>query len=144
MHLFGVQSSTHHPSELIARFELFLEEFLRDLETTFPENRFDSIKEMLITQLNLPPKNLGEFTSRQYALAFKHHGEFDRIQKRIDALDELNYKQCVNDFRAFLSRENGRRIAILMEGKPTGEKTFRYSRTSQDQLKQLGSYTAAK
>ena len=41
LQFFAVQSSTHHPSELIARFELFLEDFVKYLPETLSDERFE-------------------------------------------------------------------------------------------------------
>ena len=40
LQFFAVQSSTHHPVDLLARFELFLESFDKNLTVQIPEGRF--------------------------------------------------------------------------------------------------------
>ncbi|MBI5274747.1 MAG: insulinase family protein [Chlamydiales bacterium] len=143
MQLFAVQSSTHYPTELLARFELFLEEYLKNLTSHITKERFDKLKESLITKLSAPAKNLDEQAHLFYAYAFVFQGDFDRKQKQIQAIEELSYDRFLSDCELFFSRNNGKRIAVLVEGKPTENKSFKYNRISQELLKQSGTYVSA-
>ena len=51
LQFFAVQSSTHTPTDLLARFELFLESFDKNLSVQIPEGRFESIRATLVTLL---------------------------------------------------------------------------------------------
>jgi|JI10StandDraft_1071094.scaffolds.fasta_scaffold03989_19 insulysin len=138
--LFLVQSTTHQPDELIARFELFLETTIKDFETTFSEGRFELIKGNTITLLEKPPTNLGEMAGQLHAYAFTHQGDFDRRQKLISALKNLTYTDFKEDAISFLSRQNPKRIAIMLEGKQPEGKTFRYEGITAETLKTEGTY----
>ena len=58
LQFFAVQSSTHHPSDLIARFELFLENFVKFFPEKISNERFEGMRNMHITTLLMPPENL--------------------------------------------------------------------------------------
>lgn len=139
---FGVQSSTHQPSELLSRFELFLESYVKDFGTVFPEDRFMLIKTSLLQSLKQPPTNLKEMNSYLTRLAFNRDGNFNYLSELIGAVEKLNY----NDVRKFahhvLSRENSGRLAILLEGKIQGD--FRYRSATTDLLRNRGRYVTSR
>ncbi|MCP5505651.1 MAG: insulinase family protein [Chlamydiales bacterium] len=138
--LFLVQSTTHQPDELIARFELFLETYIKDFETILSEGRFELIKSNVITILETPPTNLGQKASELHTLAFTYKGDFDRKQKLISALKELSYDDFRDDTVSFLSRQNPKRIAVMLEGKQPDGKAFRYEGMTAETLKAEGTY----
>jgi len=138
--LFFVQSSSHQPDELIARFELFLEDYVKDFETKISEGEFENIRTNLITTAKLPPDNLAGMAVRLNALAFKYDGDFYYIEKKIDSLADLDYETFKKDSIAFLSRGNSKRIAIMVEGEPAQGKSFRYQNITADELKNRGAY----
>jgi len=137
---FGVQSSTHQPSELIARFELFLEDYTKDFHINLPEDRFDEIRDTLISSYEKPPTNLRGMAARLNALAFEYNGDFDRIQKRIDALRSLDYADFKETALSFISRKNNRRLALLIEGASPKDKNFKYEVTTAEAIKDSGTY----
>ena len=138
--LFLVQSTTHQPDELIARFELFLETYIKDFETMLSEGRFELIKSNVITILETPPTNLRQMASQLHTLAFTRKGDFERREKLIEALKELTYEDFKKDTTIFLSRKNPKRIAIMLEGKQPKGKVFRYEGITAETLKTEGTY----
>ena len=142
MQCFAVQSTTHEPSELIARFELFLEEFVRDFPTHVPEERFEEIRTQLITTLSTPATNLATRTAELHDLAYTYDGAFNRDAKLIKALQSLTYNDLKADATTFFSRNNKARLAIELEGAPAGGDTLRYQTVSADSLRREGNYTA--
>lgn len=142
--LFGVQSITHEPAELLARFDLFLEEFTRDLHDKVPLERFNTLKETLIKDLVMPPENLPLKTAQLYHLAFEKKGDFEWLQKRIDSVGSLSYDTFVKRAQTDLSRQNHRRIAVLMQGVLPTQNLLRYEVISQEKIKDTGSYISAK
>lgn len=138
--LFLVQSTSHQPDELIARFELFLETYIKDFETILSEGRFELIKSNVITLLETPPTNLGQMASQLHALAFTYKGDFERREKLIAALKDLTYEDFKKDTATFLSRKNPKRIAIMLEGKQPDGKAFRYEGITAENLKVEGTY----
>ena len=142
---FAVQSSTHQPNELIARFELFIENFIKQYTTQFPKDRFDNVRKMAIASLQMPPENLLTMGTRLFILGFDYDADFHLIDKRIAALQKLTYEQTRLDAEAFLSRKNTRRIAVLVEGvAPSKDKDFRYELVSKDELQLQGTFVAWK
>ncbi|MCB1067242.1 MAG: insulinase family protein [Simkania sp.] len=138
--IFYVQSSTHQPDELIARFELFLEDYVKDFESKISEGQFDNIRTNIITLAKKPPDNLAGMAGRLYMLAFKYDGDFYHTDKKIDALAELDYETFKRDSISFISRSNSKRIAIMLEGNSPEGKGFRYQDITADELKTSGAY----
>lgn len=138
LQLFAVQSSTHRPDDLVARFELFLENFVKHYTTHLSPERFETIRTMAIASLRKPPENLRLSAERLFSLAFDHGGDFQRIDKQIAALEALTYEQTQRAATAYLSRLNTRRLAILCEGSTKG--AFRYETTSKNELRTSGTF----
>ncbi len=143
MQFFAVQSSTHAPSDLLARFELFLESFDKNLNVQIPEGRFESIRATLITLLKMPPENMPAMASKLDELAFEYH-DFSWINKRIESMKNLSYEQFCQISHQLLSRSNPRRLAILMEGMITPENDFHYEHITKEDIGNLGSFITAK
>ncbi len=141
---FAVQSSTHHPQELLARFELFLEDFLKNFEENLSKERFENMRNMSIITLSTPPINLETMTSRLNCLAFTYQGDFNRFDQLISGLQELSYKRFQMIAKEFLSRHNTKRLAVLLEGTSPSGKEFIYEQTTCENLKNLGSYVSWK
>ena len=142
--LFAVQSSTHHPNELIARFELFLEDFTRNLDQYVTKERFDNLRNMLITSIQMPPENLDGMGDLLYKLGFKYDGDFEWDRKRIDSLQAMTYENFSQWAHLFLKRENTKRLAILVEGFVSPDKDFHYEIVSKEDIKDLGTYVSWK
>lgn len=140
LQFFAVQSSTHLPSELIARFELFLENFVKQFTTELPRERFENVRKMAITTLQIPAENLITNASRLFLLGFDYDGDFRLIEKRIHALEKLTYEETRAMAAEILSRQNPRRLAVLMEGVVPKEKNFRYELISKEDLLRNGTY----
>lgn len=140
LQLFAVQSSSHQPSDLIARFELFLENFIKQYTTVLPQERFEVVREMAIKSLEMPPENLEISSRRLFALGFEHGGDFNLLSKRIKSLQDLTYNQTRKDAIEYLSRLNTRRLAVLTEGAPQKDREFRYELTSGEELKENGTF----
>ncbi|NGX26394.1 MAG: Protease 3 [Chlamydiae bacterium] len=140
LQFFAVQSSTHLPNELIARFELFLENFIKQYTTELSLERFEHVREMSITSLQIPPENLAINGARLFLLGFDYEGDFQLLDKRIAALKNVTYDETRNMANEYLSRKNTRRLAILLEGVVPKEKDFRYELVSKEDLLQDGVY----
>lgn len=141
LQFFAVQSSTHHPRDLIARFELFLEDFLKNFQTKLSEERFENLRKMLITTLQMPPENLKGMAKKLNTLAFTYNGDFNWDQQLIASLEKLTYDELFEWAHLFLSRENPRRLAVLMEGVLTAENDFHYEHVSKEDICNLGTYS---
>ncbi len=142
LQFFAVQSSTHTPSDLLARFELFLESFDKNLSVQIPEGRFESIRASLITLLKMPPENMPAMASLLNELAFEYH-DFDWIGRRIESLKELSYDTFSEVAHQLLSRNNPRRLAVLMEGVINPENDFHYESITKEDVATLGSFFSA-
>ncbi|MEM7174848.1 MAG: insulinase family protein [Chlamydiota bacterium] len=134
--LLAVQSSTHEPGELIARFELFLENYVKDFKEAFPEERFQEIKSSLITKWGKLPPSLNEMSHQLEAFAFTYNEDFAHREKKIKALKALTYENIKVHAKNFFSRQdNPKRVAILLTSTVPTEETFRYTNTTAEELK---------
>lgn len=146
MHLFdifAVQSNTHEGRDLLARFELFIEGFLQELsKSEVTKERFESIKQALITTLRQPPQSSTEMAALLFKMAFTYNSDFKWIEKRIKSLEELTYDEFVKSAHEVLGKENKRRIAIIFTG--ATDINLKYKRINgAGQLKNQSTYEAA-
>lgn len=142
LQFFAVQSSSHKPSELIARFELFIENFLKQFSTKFPYERFETVRSMAIHTLQMPPENLAFMSTRLFLLGFEYDADFQLIEKRISSLRTLTYGEMQEAANEFLSRHNTRRIAILTEGVTPKDREFDYKTVTKEDLQMEGTFVA--
>ncbi|QZA59128.1 insulinase family protein [Candidatus Rhabdochlamydia porcellionis] len=138
---FAVQSSTHTPADLLARFELFLEDFDRNLPMEIPLERFEKIRTSLITSLAMRSENMFIKAIETAKLAF-YYQDFEWINKQMDSLKTLSYSNFCTAAQRLISRKNTRRLAILVEGIMTDDKNFRYELTSKEDVQALGQLTS--
>lgn len=124
--IFAVQSNTHEPRDLLARYELFLESYLQEITESLPEELFNSIREALLGELEEAPKNIQEMGELLQKMAFKYRGDFDLIAKRIEAFKTLTYQETLEQTKLFLGRDNKRRLAILMKGSMPNGNSLQY------------------
>jgi insulysin len=126
---FSVQSSTHDPRDLLARFELFIESFLDDMSHGgFTPENFKLIRDTLLENLENSPQNMVEMGSLLKNLAFKYEGDFEWIAKRKQGFKDLTYDEFLSICKEFLGKENKRRMAVLIRGK--SDKDFHYESIS--------------
>jgi len=144
LQFFAVQSSTHKPQELIARFELFLEDFIKQFTTKFPKERFKKVQKMAINSLQMPPENLSIMGTRLFLLGFNYGADFNLVNKRIAALKNLTYEEAHAAAKETLSRKNTRRIAILTEGITQEDNHYQYLEVSREDLREQGTFVAWK
>ncbi len=144
LQFFAVQSNSHQPSELLARFELFLEEFSRHINKKISEERFETLKVSLIKELEMPPETLPGKASMLYNFAYEYEGDFDWLEKRVEAVKKLTYSDFIATAKTFLSRSNLKRLAVLMEGVLPEQNQFRYEVIQQDDIRDVGPYISYK
>ncbi|MES2121342.1 MAG: insulinase family protein, partial [Chlamydiota bacterium] len=139
LQFFAVQSSTHTPTDLLARFELFLESFDKNLNAQIPEGRFESIRANLITLLKMPPENMPGMAAQLNQLAFEYN-DFQWINQKIEGLKEMTYDKFCESAHELLSRNNPRRLAVLMEGVISPENDFHYELITREDIANLGTF----
>lgn len=134
---FIVQSTTHSPEELLARYELFLENFSKTIEENISQERFEGVKNSLITQLKLPTENLSTFAAINFELAYTFDGDFERNKKKIESLETLDYKTFIEYSKKSLSRDNRKRLAVLVKGNKIDAGSFGYTEKDTKELSKL-------
>ena len=113
---FLTQSNSCSTRDLLSRYELFCEEFLASLGTEkFNEEKFNIIRESLITELSQPPVSIGAKGADLTMLAFEYE-DFDRREKSISALKNLSFQEYIVFCYGALGRQNNGRIAVLIDG----------------------------
>jgi len=78
---FSVQSSTHDPRDLLARFELFLEGFLREAMAPSFKERFEVLKKGDLETKKNPFLNLQAEADHYDYAAFERNLDFSRKAK---------------------------------------------------------------
>lgn len=145
-HLFNffiVQSNTHDPRDLLARFELFIEGFLQEMsEQDLTKERFEIVRSSLLTTIEQPPQNLLDMGALLSQLAIKYEGDFDWIEKRIQGFKDLDYETFLEIASQSLGKVNKRRLAILVEGILPEGREFKYKLLKNaNEIRQTSQYT---
>ncbi len=138
MQLFLVQSNSHQPQELLARFDLFLDELDQEFEQLITADRFEKARYMLIQELTLPPENLQAMAQRLATLAFERNADFSFYSNTIASIKKLSYGDVKDFIHKTLSRDNTRRLAVLVEGKLQTKREFIYKRTAKEEIGSIG------
>lgn len=143
---FAVQSSSHAPRDLLARFELFLESFLQELgKSQLTKEQYQTIHNALLTTLELFPQNLMEMGDLLKTLVFKYDGDFDWTAKRINGFKELSYEDVITFAKQTFGKNNKRRIALLIEGQAQKETSFNYKPLdTANELREISTYNGSK
>lgn len=143
--IFGVQSNSHAVRDLLARFELFIESYMQELPHVLPEDKFQLVKQSLLTTLEQPPKNVVEMANVLQTLAFDYQGDFDWISKRIQSLKDLTYPEFLALSENFMGRQNKRRLGILYKGVLPENEQFNYLPLKNlNELHRISNYSSLK
>ncbi|MCH9634435.1 MAG: Protease 3 [Chlamydiae bacterium] len=125
---FMVLSNSHSPRDLLARFELFNEDFLKVLNTeVFNEEKFNAIKGALVLELEQPERSLQAKGKLFSTLAFEYQGDFNLKKNRITALNNLSFNDFLQFAYTYYGRSNPRRVAALVEGSIAPENALDYT-----------------
>jgi insulysin len=140
---FAVLSNTHDVRDLLARFELFIEGFLQEMDKTgFTQDNFEQVKTSLVGILRQRQNNIEDMGKLLKTLAFKYDGDFDWLNKRIKAFEELTYPEFVQLAEKMLGKSNKKRFAVLMKGAMPETNTLDYQKLNDiNQLRKLSTYT---
>lgn len=135
---FLVQSNTHQPSELLARFDLFLDELSQEIDTLIPKDSFLQAHAMLLHDLSQPPENMDLLSQHLFSLGFDYGGDFTQRLKLIASLEKITYEAMKLFVREKLSRNNRKRLAVLMEGVLPSPQNFTYQKLSKEEVAEMG------
>ncbi|PIS01977.1 MAG: hypothetical protein COT85_07490 [Chlamydiae bacterium CG10_big_fil_rev_8_21_14_0_10_42_34] len=137
---FIVQSNSHQPTDLLYRFEQFIEEYNDNLTQNIPESRFETLKASQIASLKTRFRNLAAKTALWDRLAFERDADFSFVESRIQSLEELSYQDFQKISHTFLGRDNRRRLAVLFSGKLANP--FAYKELKVSEMNEVATYTA--
>ncbi|CDR34183.1 insulinase family protein [Criblamydia sequanensis] len=124
---FLVQSSSHSTEDLLARFELFIETFTRDIKENIPEERFNNLKSAAVYLLKNPAKSLSEM-GKLLSYIYLQYDDFTWLDQRLKALESLTYEDFINYSKKVLGKKNKARAAILLNGLVEDESFLQYKR----------------
>ena len=113
---FAVQSASHSPEELIARYELFLEDYLRKITTHLSPERFETIRNSLIESYSEPPHTLDQMNYQISIEAFDYCERFSLKEEKITCAKNLTHAEVIKAAQNLFGRTNKRRLAVLIEG----------------------------
>lgn len=144
-HLYAfmaVQSSSYQTRDLLSRFELFLESSLHNLSNeVIPKERFNAIKLAFIENLERPADTLKSKGKLLNTLAFSYDADFNWLEKRKEAFNELTYEEFLELSQAYLGKENKKRVAVCVDGDISQAGGIHYDHTSScEKLKKLTNY----
>ena len=140
---FSVQSSTHTANDLLARFELFLRDFDKNLDTEISLERFETIRSSLISSLkNMTKDSFLDKLRTLFTLSF-YCQDFERVKKLIDSLSALSYDQFCVIAHQMLSKDNPCKLAVLVEGEiSTGDKDSYREFSCREDVQMLGKFVS--
>lgn len=126
-----IQSNVYDPRDLLARVELFVEEFLRDLkESKEIPNRFESIKKSTLPRLLNPFDTLSGKLNYYSYLAFQENGDYGFLRRRHDTLQEYKLEYLQQFAELILQKSNVKRMAILGQGNTPENSQYSYQTIS--------------
>lgn len=137
-----VQSKSYSAEDLLVRFDLFLENFVKNHTKDFDENRFESLRSALVNDYQKPLDNMTDATYRFVALGFDYNGDFNRIKRGIQILDKMTYPQIQQAAEKLFSKNNRRRLAVLVKGKKSVDRTDYKQVRNPSALQRIGKLTA--
>jgi len=132
---FAIQSHSHDGRDLLARFELFIENFLQNIRQEVTAEKFEILKNSSIYALDHPYKDRDDLIDLLKTLAFDYDGDFEWLKKRKAALKELTYSEFIQFAADSLGSENHQRLAIFIEGKLPGSSLLNYKKVNFKKLK---------
>ena len=116
--IYVVQSDSHCPRDLLARFELFFEDWLKAIESSSDSltQQFEDTKNARINTLTYLTNDILSTGDHLSNLLYNYNQDFDWHRKRVSALKALNLNDFMLYLQQALSPENRRRIAFLVKG----------------------------
>lgn len=105
--IFAIQSSTHHPRDLLERTEEFLDKFVAHFEQRVPIQRVEVIRDTLIRSLEKRKAQFDDTTTTSW------------VDIAIENLRSLTYQEVVEMAKGYLTSDNEKRLAILVAGAPS-------------------------
>jgi Secreted/periplasmic Zn-dependent peptidases, insulinase-like len=110
---FVVQSSGYAPDELRKRAEAFIATLPQKL-TQLTDAQWQTLVAGARSQLSEKPKSIAAKGNLFFDEAFTYHGEWDRRESALAALDTLTREQAAAILSAALAQETARRRSVLL------------------------------
>lgn len=101
---FGIQSSTHHPMDLLYRSERFLKEYTEHFEDFITPEKVSAVRSMLMESLRTQMQHEEDELKRE------------ELKKELEALFSLSYEDLAHMAKKSFSLDNKKRFAVLVEG----------------------------
>jgi len=102
---FSLQSSTHHPLDLVKRVDAFLDDFSKNARDKCSIDRFEVLRETLMNSWKKHRRKASKQEERVFA------------DRNLDMLQKLSYEKLLKTIEETFSLKNRKRIAVLIEGR---------------------------
>jgi insulysin len=113
--VFAVHSSHYEPRDLLARFDLFLQNFSTNLKEKIPQMRFETLRHHYSHLLNAPADNLFSYARKFFIFTFSQKEGSSDYERYIECLQSLTYERFLELAEEILQLDSAS-IAILISG----------------------------
>ena len=110
---FAIQSGEYSADELNHHADKFIKTCPALLKS-MPDDMFEQLRESSIEKLEQKPKSISERSTKLTTLIFEHSAEFDRDEKTISAIKNVEKNKLVETLEKILSEESYRMVNCLM------------------------------
>lgn len=116
--VFLIQSGTNQAPDLLQRADACIAT-LPEMFKGMPPQMFEALRQSLIQDRQKEPKTIGEQAGRDYVSAFEKEGDFEWLDKEIEALKALKQEDVAKLLASVVA--NKTRVTYLMAAKQHGE-----------------------
>lgn len=120
---FYAQTPKKGPAELMARFENFRSTFAT-LIKTFPQQKFDAMKQALLNELKAPPKNLAQEASTMGKDWRERKYSFDSKQQFIQALEYTSLDHVRRLYQDIQNPDKVMHVMVQLRGTAFADKDY--------------------
>jgi insulysin len=110
---FAIQSGEYSADELNHHADKFIKT-CPALLNSISDDMFEQLRESSIENLEQKPKSISERSTKLTNLIFEHNAEFDRDEKTISAIKNVEKNKLVETLEKILSEESYRMVNCLM------------------------------
>lgn len=111
---FFLQSDGFSGENLLNRSEIFLQNFVKNADKSISPERFEALKQDLLSVLKKPAQNLNELAERLCKSAFVYQ-DLDYFEKINTALEKATYEEFLSFIQSSFAFENARKTAIIAQ-----------------------------
>ena len=110
---FAIQSGEYSADELNHRADEFIKT-CPSLLKAMSADMFEQLRESAIEKLEQKPKSISERSTKLTTLIFEHNAEFDRDEKTISAIRNVEKNELAETLEKILGEDSHRMVNCLM------------------------------